>query len=142
MVGVGEVFDAVDLLLVGLEERTEREEAEVDDSASQAEPVELTRRLALADDRELHHVRTTVVRQHGREGAEEMVKEGAAPVVERPGITYLRSCQARDRGSRPTGSKCVIRLNSAKRLSISSNVSRCSRSLPNSSIVYEAITDP
>ena len=44
------------------------------------------------------------------------------------------SRQPRVRVSRPTGSKCVIRLNSVNRASISSIVRRCNRSLPNSSI--------
>src|SRR5262249_43099200 len=62
-----------------------------------------------------------------------------------PGLTKYKELSTKNKAhltSNGISSKCVIRLNARKRSLISACVRRLTRSVPNSSTLNEAITDP
>src|ERR1700750_2199579 len=83
VVGVGEVFDALDLSLALLEQLVEVEEREVHHARLVPGACEQLRGARLAEDRELHDVRSTRRGEKARQQRDEVVEEVAPPEVER-----------------------------------------------------------
>src|SRR4051812_18638029 len=79
VVSVGQLLHAADLLLVLGEEGAELEEGKVEDPGAQAVALELTERLALAQDRELQHVGAAVPLQQPRKQLQQVVEQAASP---------------------------------------------------------------
>src|SRR6185312_8316541 len=83
VIGVGEVFDAIDLSLALLEQLMEVEEGEVHHARFEPGAREQLGGARLAQDRELHDVRRARRGEQAREQGDEVVEQVAAPEVQR-----------------------------------------------------------
>src|SRR5919109_2626326 len=83
VVGVGEVFDALDLVLAFLEQVVEVEEGEIDHTRRVPGPRQELRRARLAEDRQLHDVRGAGRREQPRQQRDQVVEQVAPPEVQR-----------------------------------------------------------